>query len=57
MSTPRQYARRYARLPRKRRDDHAPLTPANNYTATVLFCSGSNIISDRYGGAFAAMSV
>jgi len=25
-----------------------PLTPANNYTATVLFCGGSNITSDEY---------
>ncbi|KAF6763253.1 glyoxal oxidase [Ephemerocybe angulata] len=25
-----------------------PLTPANNYTATVLFCGGSNIETDRW---------
>lgn len=25
-----------------------PLTPANNWTATILFCGGSNIASDRY---------
>jgi hypothetical protein len=24
-----------------------PLTPANNYTATVLFCGGSNIKTDQ----------
>lgn len=24
-----------------------PLTPANNYTATVLFCGGSNVQTDR----------
>lgn len=24
-----------------------PLTPANNYTATILFCGGSNVQSDR----------
>lgn len=24
-----------------------PLTPANNYTATVLFCGGSNISPER----------
>ncbi|TFY58824.1 hypothetical protein EVJ58_g6182 [Rhodofomes roseus] len=25
-----------------------PLTPANNYTATILFCGGSNIQSDQW---------
>ncbi|RXW23509.1 hypothetical protein EST38_g2323 [Candolleomyces aberdarensis] len=25
-----------------------PLTPANNYTATVLFCGGSNVQTDRW---------
>ncbi|KAJ3486444.1 hypothetical protein NLI96_g4231 [Meripilus lineatus] len=25
-----------------------PLTPANNWTATILFCGGSNIASDRW---------
>lgn len=25
-----------------------PLTPANNWTATVLFCGGSNIASDQW---------
>jgi hypothetical protein len=25
-----------------------PLTPANNYTATILFCGGSNVTPDQY---------
>ena len=25
-----------------------PLTPTNNYTATILFCGGSNITPDQY---------
>jgi len=25
-----------------------PLTPANNWTATILFCGGSNIEKDQY---------
>jgi hypothetical protein len=25
-----------------------PLTPANNWTATVLFCGGTNLKSDQY---------
>jgi hypothetical protein len=24
-----------------------PLTPANNYTATVMFCGGANVATDR----------
>ena len=26
-----------------------PLTPANNYTPTILFCGGSNMTDDQWG--------
>ncbi len=34
-----------------------PLTPANNYTATILFCGGSNIATDRFAYSLSPLHI